>query len=110
MPLQDRQEFQDWIADYQQREREVHGRDSDRATCTACGLTADDQQIVGNHCVECLAFDYGVEHTERRVSRIGQAIATTLVAADPHGAHRLVQHFLDRMEDVLDDLQADAGQ
>lgn len=107
MPLQDRQDFTDWIARRREHDRRLDPDREDTTTCTGCGLTADQQRIVGDLCIECLAVAFGAEHTERRIARVAQAFATTLVAADPHACHRLVAHVLDHMEDALANQEAD---
>lgn len=105
MPLQDRQEFQEWIAARQRRESAVHVPRGERTKCTGCGIGADEQKLIGAYCIECLAFNYGAESVERQLARICQVVAKTLVGSSPEDAHRLVGHILHRMDNVLEDLE-----
>jgi predicted nucleic acid-binding Zn ribbon protein len=107
VPLQDRQDFQAWLTQRQQRETAIHGEPDDTTSCTRCGLTADHQQIVGCYCIECLALDFGAEQTAQRIAHVWQTIATTLLRCDPEATVRLVHALLDHIEDALDDLRAD---
>lgn len=107
MPIHDQHDFRQWLDRRRQRELAIHDQPLDDALCTRCGQTAGDQRIIAGYCVECLAFDFGADHTIGRLGRFGQAVATTLVKCDPHATARLVVAILDRLDDALEDIEAD---
>ncbi len=105
MALQERPDYQEWLARRLARDERL--RDDDEkgkevTKCEGCGIPAGERQLIGRYCIECLAYDFGAAFTH---ARIAQGIRGFVKALDtPETAQALVMHAIDRMDDLLSDV------
>ncbi|HEX2071179.1 MAG TPA: hypothetical protein VHF90_05975 [Thermoleophilaceae bacterium] len=106
MPLQDRPDYKEWIA--RRLEQEAHFREGDEkekevTKCDGCGIPVSKREFIGERCIECLAFEFGGVYTHGRIADGIRAIMAALNS--PESARALVMHGLDRLGDLLSDLE-----
>lgn len=106
MPLQDRPDYQEWIA--RRLEQDAHFRKDDKrrkevTRCDGCGIPVGDREFIGERCIECLAYEFGCEYTHGRIADGIREIMAAL--ATPESARGLVMHSLDRLDDLLSDVE-----
>jgi hypothetical protein len=106
VPLQDRRDYQEWIA--RRLEQEAHFREDDEkgkevTKCQDCGIPVGEREFIGESCIECLAYEFGGVYTHGRIADGIRGIIAAL--ASPASAQALVMHGLDRIDDLLSDVE-----
>jgi hypothetical protein len=94
MPLQDRQDFQDWLA--RRTENRVGRRHGDAPVCASCGNI--DDTIEGTECLVCLAESFGIETAE---AWLAESVAGFVRAAgDPPVLARMLAELVVHARDI----------
>jgi hypothetical protein len=106
VPLQDRPEFRAFLARRFAHADRLDLSDAGAAReCEGCGTPADEQQMFGPHCIVCLAKDFGIEETYRRLSDDLAALVGALASTDPDRRASAVQALADRLHDAASDVR-----
>ena len=95
MPLQDRQDFQTWLA--RRNENMVGRRHGDAPTCTACGNDLD-HTLNSTECLVCLAERFGTETAEAWLAESIAGFARA--AADPLVLARMLAELITHARDL----------
>lgn len=106
MALQERPDYQEWLArrlEQDERLRDDDEKGKEVTRCEGCGIPAGERQLIGHHCIECLAYAFGAAYTHGRIADSLRGIVAAL--ATPETAQALVMHGLDRMDDLMSDLE-----
>lgn len=106
MALQKRSDYQEWLArrlEQDERLRDDDEKGKEVTKCEDCHIPADERQLIGHHCIECLAYDFGGAWTHARIAESIRGMIAAL--ATPETAQALVMHALDRMDDLMSDVE-----
>jgi hypothetical protein len=104
--LQDRTDYQEWLArriEQDERLRDDDEKGKEVTRCDRCGIPVGEREFIGRHCIECLAYDFGGAYTHARIAESIRGIIAAL--GTPESARALVMHSLDRMDDLLSDVE-----
>jgi hypothetical protein len=104
MPLLDYPDFREWF-------RATHHVDLDErpelrlGECHGCGSSGVPLLI--NHCLVCLACDFGMSMGEQRIADALRAFIHVLVNEPPEAAHRLVSNAMYSLADAARNIAED---
>ncbi len=105
MSVQDRPDYQEWLARRLAQEAHFRGHhEKEEVTiCDGCGIAVGEREFIGERCIECLAYEFGCAYTHGRIADGIRGISAAL--ATPQTAQALVMHGLDRVNDLLSDVE-----
>lgn len=95
-----------WLArrlEQDDRLRDDDDKGKEVTKCEDCHIPADECQLIGHHCIECLAFGFGAAFTHGRIAESIRGIIAAL--ATPETAQALVMHGLNRIDDLMSDVE-----
>ena len=107
MPLMDQPEFRAWLAQHQEHSRALGIPSCDQPQCEACRIPADQQTMLGERCIVCLAGLYATDQVHQRIAAIIHAF--NIAATDPSVFARFFASTLDRLEDAISDVSTESS-